>query len=549
MDDQKKAKFARELERLRIEYVRNLDDRVGIIGEAMDQVAHGAGGVTPGLETIRFEAHKTAGSGAMFGFAEITDVAREIELLAAAQLASARKPSPADRAVLAGLVDRLKILALQARAATVPAAEVETVDSLDAAEPPRERHILLIEPDRAFAEDLVVGMANFGFSVRRVAHADAAAGAAAKRKPSAMLVSLATGDSTTLGTLAPLRGQTGPLIVISENRGLEARLAAVRAGADAYLFKPIAVGEVVDALDRLTATEDMEPYRVMILDDDPQLAGYVDVVLRGAGMITSVGSNPMAAMRQVEEFAPELILLDLNMPECSGEELAAVIRQQENLAGVSIVFLSGESDPIRRLAALRRGADDFLSKPIRADDLIAAVRTRVQRFRLLRNLMVRDSMTGLFNHSTFWSTMENEVARARRSREPLSLAVLDIDHFKRVNDAHGHAVGDVVIQSLARLLRRVVRQTDHVGRLGGEEFGIILVGSKDAGAATICDRVRASFAELRHASEQGEFSATLSCGIAAFPECSTASELFNVADEALYAAKEGGRNRVVVAGK
>ena len=545
MDQEARAKLAAELSQLRADYLVHLTERIGAIGDAMDQVAHGAGGIVAGLEAIRFEAHKVAGSGAMFGFDGLSITAREVELRAAALIDADGKPSAADRAVLAGLVDRLKIVAGQVRAE--PEAETETASSpIDHVQPPKARNILLIEPDRAVAEEIVVGLAGFGFSVRRVARLS---GRSDFNSEDYAAILVAPGDDETENltkVFSRLKSRSCPRIVLSARRDLPTRLAAVRAEVDAFLFKPVTVGKLVDVLDRLMATEDMEPYRVMVIDDDPSVAGFVDVVLRGAGMITTTITDPMTALERMDDFSPELILLDLNMPGCNGEELASVIRQQENLAGISIVFLSGEADPVRRLEALRRGADDFLAKPIHADDLIAAVRTRVQRFRLLRNLMIRDSMTGLVNHSTFWESMEIEVARARRSGESLSLAVLDIDHFKRVNDTHGHGVGDVVIKGFARLLQQTVRQSDHIGRLGGEEFGVALTGADAATAAVICDRIRESFAKIQYASEEGPFSVTMSGGIASFPAIESAGALYKAADAALYAAKTGGRNRIVV---
>ena len=545
MDQEARTKLAAELSRLRADYLVHLVVRINAIGDAMDQVAHGAGGTVAGLEAIRFEAHKVAGSGAMFGFDGLSETAREVETRAGALIDADGKPSAADRAVLAGLVDRLKIVAWKVRAE--PAAKPESaVAAADHAQPLKARNVLLIEPDRAVAEEIVVGLSGFGFSVRRVPNL---------AEPiefdcetfAAILVALGDDDPEQLfGALGRLECKSCPRIALSAQRDLPTRLVAVRAGVDAFLFKPVTVGKLVDVLDRLMSTEDMEPYRVMVIDDDPSVAGFVDVVLRGAGMITTVITDPMVALDRLDEFSPELILLDLNMPGCNGEELASVIRQQENLAGISIVFLSGEVDPVRRLEALRRGADDFLAKPIHADDLIAAVRTRVQRFRLLRNLMIRDSMTGLVNHSTFWDAMETEVARARRSGEPLSLAVLDIDHFKRVNDTHGHGVGDMVIKGFARLLQQAVRQSDHVGRLGGEEFGIALTGADAETAATICNRIRESFAKIQYASDEGPFSVTMSGGIATFPGIDSAGALYKAADAALYAAKIGGRNRIVV---
>ena len=169
---------------------------------------------------------------------------------------------------------------------------------------------------------------------------------------------------------------------------------------------------------------------------------------------------------------------------------------------------------------------------------MAAVSTRVKRARQLRGFMVRDSLTGLLNHTTIKEQLELEFARCQREQRPLSFAMIDIDHFKQVNDRHGHVVGDRVIKSLSRM----------VGRYGGEEFAVVLSGADATQAERLLNAIREDFAAIQHASEHGVFSVSFSGGIAALPGYRESSQMSEAADKALYAAKRGGRNRIELAG-
>ena len=217
--------------------------------------------------------------------------------------------------------------------------------------------------------------------------------------------------------------------------------------------------------------------------------------------------------------------------------------------GIPIVFLSAETDPIKQMAAMSRGGDDFLTKPIEPDHLIAAVTSRAQRSRVLRSLMVRDSLTGLLNHTATKEHLDIEMSRAQRNNTQLSFAMIDIDRFKSVNDTYGHAAGDRVIKSLARLLLQRLRKTDIVGRYGGEEFAAILVDTDGPTAMNVLNEIRAHFAQIRHQGEEKPFSVTFSCGLAASPPWIDADALADAADKALYEAKRSGRNQVVASEK
>jgi diguanylate cyclase (GGDEF)-like protein len=264
-------------------------------------------------------------------------------------------------------------------------------------------------------------------------------------------------------------------------------------------------------------------------------------------METLVLNQPLQIMEQLISFKPDLILMDMYMPDCNGYELAKVLRQMEAYVSIPIVFLSSETCVTRQLTAMRMGGDDFLTKPIKTEHLVSSVTIRAERMRIIRNFMERDSLTGLYNHSRSEEQLELAIMRVRRSGGHLAFAMIDIDNFKQINDTYGHPTGDRVIVTLARLLQQRLRKTDIVGRYGGEEFVVVLPDTDIDAARDVLDKIRESFAMIRHAYEKGEFSVTFSCGIARFPECIDATIISNEADKALYQAKNAGRNRVVVA--
>jgi diguanylate cyclase (GGDEF)-like protein len=161
--------------------------------------------------------------------------------------------------------------------------------------------------------------------------------------------------------------------------------------------------------------------------------------------------------------------------------------------------------------------------------------------------MVRDSLTGLLNHTVLKEQLAIEVARAARLGQKMSFAMVDIDHFKHVNDTYGHPTGDQVIKSISRLLQQRLRKSDVVGRYGGEEFAIILPNTGEEQAVRLLDELRVGFSQVRHLSEGREFYVTFSAGIASCSNFAGANQLSNAADRALYKAKAQGRNRVTLA--
>jgi diguanylate cyclase (GGDEF)-like protein len=350
-----------------------------------------------------------------------------------------------------------------------------------------------------------------------------------------------------IAEFAQTSGLHVPVVFLSSRYDLLARLHAVRAGGAAYFTKPVDVSALVDKLDSMTSGVAPEPYRVLIVEDSPALSAFYAFTLQQAGMVVQVVNEPLNLLESLNDFTPELILMDMYMPEVNGLELARVIRQDAAFVSVPIVFLSGEQDLDKQFEAINLGVDDFLTKPIQPQHLILSAKSRIERYRMLRSYMVRDSLTGLLNHTKTKEQLDIEFTRAVRHNRPMAFVMVDLDHFKSVNDTYGHPTGDRVIKSLSRLLRQRLRQSDLVGRFGGEEFAVILTETDSATAVNLMDEIREAFARIRQQSDDKEFSVTFSCGIATYPgTVNSASELNSLADKALYEAKHGGRNRVVL---
>jgi diguanylate cyclase (GGDEF)-like protein len=280
------------------------------------------------------------------------------------------------------------------------------------------------------------------------------------------------------------------------------------------------------------------------VDDDPEQVSFYAMVLQNAGMITSVALDSRSVIGILIESKPDLILMDLYMPGCSGLELATLIRQQEAFIGIPVVFFSVEQDMKTQLDAVRHGADDFLVKPILPEHLTASLAARVERNRRLRYFMERDSLTGLYNHSQLQKRLADDLDRSRRIGSRTCYAMIDIDHFKSVNDRYGHLTGDRVIKALSQLLLERLRKTDTVGRYGGEEFGVILFNTDINSGEALMNEIRESFARIHHKEAKNDFIVTFSCGITEARSDEALVAIKEQADKALYSAKRNGRNRV-----
>jgi diguanylate cyclase (GGDEF)-like protein len=338
-----------------------------------------------------------------------------------------------------------------------------------------------------------------------------------------------------------------PLIICSAQAGFADRLKAVRHGAAAFVPKPYEIEQLVERIAALEETDHDRPYRVVIAEDDGPLSSFYQATLEHAGMEVRAVRQPSRLLDTLSGFDPDIIVMDLYMPECSGLDLAQIVRQFPAYTTIPILFLSTEARLDLQLRARHLGADDFLPKPLRPGQLISAVTSRANRYRDLKKLTDRDSLTGLLNHTNILRNLEREISVASRTRQPVSFAMIDIDRFKSVNDTYGHVVGDQVILRVTHLIKNRLRRVDYVGRYGGEEFAVVMPNTDAAAAKEVVDKLREAAAEIVHEADRGTFHVTFSCGIGTYPTFKKVLDITQAADDALYQAKRNGRNQVVIA--
>ncbi|HDZ45554.1 hypothetical protein LCGC14_0096650 [marine sediment metagenome] len=488
------------------------------------------------LDDIYRRLHKIAGSAGTFGFHAVSRQARTLEVTLQSWLE--KDNAFPDEKAIAAFTQKLYELrgnvTPEAQPSSYLAAEESTISATTI--------IWLIEENIGLGNRILEQLTNFSYTVLLFKTLGEAHDATDDEAPDIVIIDARVAFSQ----LASFQQLTCPLLFISEEDTFEARVRAAQLNAHGYFLKPLNIPQLVNRLEQLLNDRQAPPARILVVDDDHQLAMYYRLILEAAGMEVRILEEPRHIIEQLASFKPELLLMDVHMPAYNGPNLAAVVRQYDEWSSLPIVFLSAELDLNKQVDALNHGADDFLTKPISAAQLVASVRTRVARARTLSSLLHKDSLTGLLKHASIKSATINEIARAYRQHYPVVVAMMDIDHFKNVNDTYGHAVGDMVIASVATLLRQRLRQTDIIGRYGGEEFLIVLPHCEAEDGWKRLEDIREYFSRLRFRQGEVEFACTLSAGMVCSEDATDAERgnLVIVADEALYRAKRGGRNQV-----
>jgi diguanylate cyclase (GGDEF)-like protein len=292
---------------------------------------------------------------------------------------------------------------------------------------------------------------------------------------------------------------------------------------------------------------------ILVVDDREDNRALLETILEDGGLTVSLATNGHQALHATLTVRPDTILLDVAMPGMDGFEVCRRLQEDPETAAIPVILLTAQALDKRSICkGLALGATDYITKPFDPDELLARVRKglRVKRESdRLRHLALTDPLTGLHNRLAIMHRLKAWMSRWRRHDEPFGLLLIDVDHFKRVNDTCGHEGGDRVLQRLAEVFNELARTEDSTGRIGGEEFVILLDHARRKEAVQCAERLRAMAAELAidHAGAD-PISVTLSIGVVSSDELGEgASEttVLRYADDALYVAKNGGRNRVI----
>lgn len=552
--------FADRLHALKQRFVERL--KVELVSlEAYGQQLEQQGVELESMRNCVQRLHQLAGSAGTFGFPEVGELARELEKRLKTEVE--HWPDGAGAGHLGA--EACTSLAVQFRAlvARMKTESAEPVPDRDQAATTvideaslhgQQVRLLVVSDGLSELDGLVEALSRYGFNVLVLGLSD---DRFSETNRATLLDNVATVicwhglvervAKQVSGHHADAWPELMPLVCIGETDQFEQRYRVASAGARAFFSEPVDVPELVERVETFVEEKTSRVRgRVMIIDDDRELAEHYSLVLAAAGIEPRVVNAPAQLFEALHGFEPDLVLMDIELGHYSGVTLAGMIRFHARWLSLPIIYLSAEDDLESQLQALSGGADEFLVKPISDDYLIRSVQMRCQRARQLSELMNRDSLTRLLKHSIIKQDVERERLRSMRGDYPSCVVLLDIDHFKQVNDTWGHAQGDVVIRALANLLRNRLRESDAIGRYGGEEFLVVLSNCDAPAAEHLVGRILQNFSELEFAVGEQAFQVTFSAGIALINQFAEGDQAIEAADRALYARKRAGRNGVMI---
>lgn len=296
---------------------------------------------------------------------------------------------------------------------------------------------------------------------------------------------------------------------------------------------------------------------VLVIDDNEVIRKLATTLLTKKHYIVETAKDGAEGIVTAKNIQPQVILLDVMMPGMDGYEVCRLLKQDPATTAIPVIMLTSKTETLDRIKGLEIGAADYIMKPFDQGELLARIATQVklknlydelqEKNRMLEELSKKDGLTNLFNRRYFQERVTEEFSRARRYDFPMSFIIFDIDHFKDINDTHGHPAGDEVLRHIAKMLTSNIRDVDIPARYGGEEFTLILPHTKLCNAVAVAERLRRQIESHPVEFHDKSIPVTISLGVAGIPDNNPKScnELIQFADEALYKAKQSGRNRTI----
>lgn len=326
---------------------------------------------------------------------------------------------------------------------------------------------------------------------------------------------------------------------------LETRLAAVRANVADFIVKPVNSTSLIEKINRVIQRKKHIQYKIVFVDDQESMGTFYQTVFKQYGIHVEYIRAANELFDSLDSLKPDLFLLDMFMPDIDGLEIATMLRQEEKFDFAPIIFLTSDDTSETKLSVLEHGADDVISKQTPAHLVARQVIARLSRSSMISNFVSKDALTGVLNHGQIIEAASNILRLSKRNETKNVLALIDLDNFKSVNDTYGHGAGDNVLSTFGQQLRRSLRDTDQIGRYGGEEFIIILQGVEMPDAITKLNDMRENFEQLTFSHGKQKFSVTFSAGIVLLNDFGQIRSAINTADSRLYEAKASGKNKIV----
>jgi diguanylate cyclase (GGDEF)-like protein len=513
--------------------------RLGVLEQASVAFKHGIFDPGDRLHTVR-EAHKLVGALGTFGFAEGSRLAREIEhILESNERLPHEQISPFTRLV----VDlRQEIERGPVSFGMAPSLTAET------------DYLLIVDSDDQLTELLALEAAARGMHTEIVTTVAAARAAVARACPDVVLLDLSVSDTEDDGLLllAELSAQETnlPVLIHSANDTFIDRVTVSRLGGSGFLQKPMLPAQVLDVVRQVLTPQQGVSTRVLAVDDDSLVLDVLGTLLHRTGIEITTLNDPLRFWDVLDDVSPDLLLLDVDMPGLDGIELCQVVRNSSRWSKLPVLFITARNDTASVQRIFAAGADDYVAKPIAGPELLARITSRIERNQLHRSLEGTDASTGLVDRHTASQVLGYYLKLATRQKEPLSLALFQVDDFADINVRHGRPTGDAMLRRLGDLLTRMFRTEDVVARWVGDQLLLgLYTMRKDRGAERVQVLLDALRRETFRTPGGSLLQVSASVGMAEYPaDGPVLSALCAAATRVLIRAKAAGPGRVMVAG-
>jgi diguanylate cyclase (GGDEF)-like protein len=532
---------------LKNQYMQRSSERIAIIQDLLRTLSRNPSDVSSLREIMR-HFHWLSGSGGMYGFAQVTKLGAQGERVCEELLQDNTPVANEQWTKLRLLTDTI------IRAITDEDEQRTTLQKGDFSSLRKIPDILVVDGDQANTLLLsrLLDEQHLGFLT--VNTAQAAMEAVQHRMPAGLIVILPLPDATGYELVEKLRALEGgdrpPVLIISNRAGFLDKVQAITCGADGYYEFPVDWETIMQRLMYLLDRNKPSMYNILSVEDDPDQAAFIKMVLESAGYKVTHIADPRYFEEALLAVQPDLLLLDIMMPNISGFELARYVRADERYATVPILFLSTQNALEAHIESARVGADDHLVKPIAPQLLLSAVASRLERARFIKSLLHRDGLTRLLTHAAFMEEAEAVVAQCKRNPEHLAcLFIVDLDSFSNINQKYGYQTGDRVLTCLSTIMRQRLRQSDRVGRYAGEELIGIVEDLEEYDAIKLVTRLLDDFARIDHKGPDGSvFRSTFSAGLCMLePQVMDLERWRRLTEQAVKAAKSAGKNCVMKA--
>jgi diguanylate cyclase (GGDEF)-like protein len=549
-------KLEHKLAEFRITFIAELSDKLAMLTKLWSEVRTNQS--LDAIKKFRFEVHSLKGSSGALNFLVLSDMLGLIE----EEIAPCESHINSIKSVIPFIEHHMSSMIESSRKkpnplivlnkTSVPLDELRSQQQKEEKTRTwsyREIKIATINENEVTSAVNAKFLAGFGFRIRQFNSIEALEEVLEQHTFNLVLIDT---DSTNdraekmFAFAAKLKSLDTDVFILSSSNSFENRLAAVRSHVNEYLLKPINITILVSKIRKNFKIDSIRPYRILLLDDQALVGTFYKTLLEDEGVEVLAISQAESIMTELESFNPDVFLLDLQMPNISGLEVAKLLRQQAKYDYVPIIFLTADDNINTKLEILQCGADDVIPKSTLSNLIVQQIDSRIQRGQEIRNLASRDSLTGVLNHGQIMDAAANALRLALRQQKPTVLVMIDLDNFKMVNDKYGHLSGDKVLISLGQLLLQSIRDTDYVGRYGGEEFMVVFSDTDFNVIETKINDILTAFLQINYTVYEQSFCCSFSAGLASSTHHEKLSELISSADAALYKAKDAGRSQVCI---